>query len=149
LENDSSDDEGYKHDVKKSKEQFFPWQKKGYKHIYDELDYTEQERVSTIKEEQYPTSEQTDKKIVLRVVPADEVPLPEKILVVSPNSYTVDNLLQKVSKSMERRVKLLRIGHSLSDQELNSKFSIENLSGSNLIKGALGEKQDAIDEAKI
>jgi hypothetical protein len=75
--------------------------------------------VSTIKEEQYPTSEQTDRKIVLRVVPADEVPLPDKILVVSPNSYTVDNLLQKVSKSVEGQVKLLRIGHSLSDQELN------------------------------
>ena len=115
MENDSSDDEGYKYDSKKSAKQFFPWLKSDYRHIYDELDYTEQERVSTIKAEQYPISEQTDRKIVLKAVNLDEIPLPEKILVVSPNSFTVDLLLSKTAKQIDPKFKLLRLGHSLSD----------------------------------
>lgn len=40
MENDSSDDEGYQLNPKNTGN-FFPWMKKGYKHIYDELDFTQ------------------------------------------------------------------------------------------------------------
>jgi len=60
MECESSDDEGYEFNAKRSADKFFPWFKKDYVHISDQLDYTEQERVTTIKEEQYPTSEKTD-----------------------------------------------------------------------------------------
>ncbi len=35
MECDSSDDEGYEYNVKKSEKQFFPWFQKGYVHISD------------------------------------------------------------------------------------------------------------------
>ncbi len=41
-------------------------------------------------DEQYPTSEKTDRKIVMKDIEVNEVPLPNRILVVSPNSFTVD-----------------------------------------------------------
>jgi hypothetical protein len=40
--------------------------------------------------EQYPTAETTDRKILMKAIVPNEVPLPEKIMVVSPNSFTVD-----------------------------------------------------------
>lgn len=145
MECDSSDDEGYQYNVKESQNAFFPWFKKDYKHIYDQLDYTEQERVSTIKEEQYPTSEQTDRKIILKPKEADEVPLPKKILVVSPNSFTVDQLLSKTVQTVGESIKLLRLGHSLNEQELNKKYSLDHLSGAILAKaGEHSEKVDAL-----
>lgn len=41
MEGDSSDDENYKFEPKKAANNFHPWFKKGYKHIYDELDFTQ------------------------------------------------------------------------------------------------------------
>jgi hypothetical protein len=48
--------------------------------------------------EQYPTSETTDKKVIMKDIVKNEVPLPQKVLVVSPNSFTVDLLLTKTAK---------------------------------------------------
>jgi hypothetical protein len=80
--------------------------------------------------EQYPTSETTDRKIIMKDKEKNEVPLPEKILFVSPNSFTVDQLLVKSAKILGPDFKLLRLGHSLTSQELNKKYSIDHLSGS-------------------
>ena len=65
MDHDSSDDEGYTY-TKTGTKNFFPWYQQGYKHISDNLDFTQQERVSAIMDEQYPTSEQTDRKIVMK-----------------------------------------------------------------------------------
>ncbi len=80
--------------------------------------------------EQYPTSETTDRKIIMKEKEKNEVPLPEKILFVSPNSFTVDQLLIKSTKILGPNFKLLRLGHSLTNQDLNKKYSIDYLSGS-------------------
>lgn len=80
--------------------------------------------------EQYPTSETTDHKIIMKEKEKNEVPLPEKILFVSPNSFTVDQLLIKSAKMLGPNLKLLRLGHSLTNQDLNKKYSIDHLSGS-------------------
>lgn len=88
MENESSDDEGYNY--KKGTQNFFPWYQRGYKHISDQLDFTQQERVSAIMDEQYPTSEQSDHKIVMKDIENKEAPLPQRIIVISPNSFTVD-----------------------------------------------------------
>ncbi|TNV82488.1 hypothetical protein FGO68_gene10529 [Halteria grandinella] len=138
---DSSDDEGYAYDSKKSKDAFFPWLQQDYKHIYDHLDYTEQERVSAVKADQYPTAEQTDRKVILQPQKQDEVPLPQRILYVSPNSYTVDQLLLKLSGE---KYSMLRIGHSINDEALNKKYSIDHLSG------AIHQKEhtEKVDQAK-
>ena len=91
MEHDSSDDEGYKQGTEKiTSSQFFPWFHKGYKHIADQLDFTQQEKVFASMGEQYPTAETSDHKIIMKDIEKNEVPLPEKILVVSPNSFTVD-----------------------------------------------------------
>lgn len=50
-------------------------------------------------------------------------------MIVSPNSFTVDNLLQKAAHLLGDSVKLLRLGHSLTNEDLNKKYSIETLSG--------------------
>jgi hypothetical protein len=71
------------------------------------------------------------------------VVLPEKILFVSPNSYTVDQLLHKAEKTCG--AKMLRLGNSLSDNALNKKYSIDYLSGgSNQDK----ERSEQVDDAK-
>ena len=64
--------------------------------------------------EQYPTSETTDRKIIMKEKDKNEVPLPAKILFVSPNSFTVDQLLVKSAKTLGPHFKLLRLGHSLT-----------------------------------
>ena len=74
----------------------------------------------------------------------NEVPLPEKILFVSPNSFTVDQLLIKSAKILGPTFKLLRLGHSLTNQELNKKYSIDHLSGSVGLK----DRNDQVDLAR-
>jgi hypothetical protein len=59
-----------------------------------------------------------------------------------PNSFAVDKLLRPVSSS--KKLKLLRLGHSLTDTELNEKYSIDHLSGGIQTK----ERSEIIDEAK-
>jgi hypothetical protein len=59
-----------------------------------------------------------------------------------PNSFAVDKLLRLVSSS--KKLKLLRLGHSLTDTELNEKYSIDHLSGGIQTK----ERSEIIDEAK-
>jgi hypothetical protein len=48
-------------------------------------------------DEQYPTSESTDRKIIMKEIENQEVPLPERIMIVSPNSFTVDQLIRKTA----------------------------------------------------
>ena len=84
--------------------------------------------------EQYPTSETSDKKVIMKDIVKNEVPLPQKVLVVSPNSFTVDLLLTKTAKILGPNYKLLRLGHSLTNQDLNKKYSIDHLSGSTGLK---------------
>lgn len=74
----------------------------------------------------------------------NEVPLPSKILFVSPNSFTVDQLLINSAKSLGPNFKLLRLGHSLTNQELNKKYSIDHLSGSVGLK----ERNDKVDQVR-
>ena len=50
IENDSSDDEGYNYH-KTGTKNFFSWYQPGYKHISDNLDFTQQERISAIMDE--------------------------------------------------------------------------------------------------
>ena len=90
LEGNSSDDESYKDDVKNMNQ--FKWFQNGYKHIYDQLDYTEQGKTSVMRD-QYPSSEVSDKKIILKPKDKDETQPPEKILVVATNGGSVDQLL--------------------------------------------------------
>ena len=59
--------------------------------------------------EQYPKSEQTDKKVLLKPKEKDETIPPEKILLVSANSSTVDKMLF-LAESFKLNVKMLRIG---------------------------------------
>ena len=73
-----------------------------------------------------------------------EVPLPQKIMIVSPNSFSVDQLLTKTADLLGPSCNLLRLGHSLTNQVLNNKYSIDHLSGSINLK----EKSGQVDEAK-
>lgn len=75
-----------------------------------------------------------------------EIPLPQRILVVSPNAFTVDLLLKKTAHLMQDSVKLLRLGHSLTDNALNKKYSIDHLSGSLSLNS--GERSEKVDELK-
>eukprot|EP00347_Sterkiella_histriomuscorum_P019777 403340332 len=142
LENESSEDEYYS-DKDRSLTQF-PWYQKGYKHIYDELDYSNQKGVGM--GEMYPTSDQTDNKILLKPIEKDQTRPPEKIVIVSPNSLTVDNHLRMIEKlGLDKQVNILRIGHSNHDDELNKKYSIEYLSGGINKKT---QKDEALDQVK-
>lgn len=126
LNNDSSDEEGYR-DTKAINQ--FPWLKAGYKHISDELDFTEQEK-TTLMKEQYPISEMTDNKIILKPKEDDSILPPEKILIVAPNSGCLDQLLDiALQYGIQKQAIILRLGRSLSRDDLNKKFSIESLSG--------------------
>jgi hypothetical protein len=101
-------------------------------------------------EEQYPTSEVTDHKIIMKDIENNEVPLPERILVVSPNSFTVDQLLSYTSTLLGDTTKLLRLGHSLENASLNSKYSIDHLSGSIALTKSSENKQafEHVDDLK-
>ena len=108
----------------------FPWFKNGYKHIYDQLDYTEQGKTSVMRD-QYPSSEVSDRKIILKPKDKDETQPPEKILIVSTNGSSIDQLiLLAESFELHKTYKLLRIGHSLSNEALNRKYSIDHIVGS-------------------
>lgn len=63
MNNEDSDDEWYSSSKIRAMNQF-PWLKADYKHISDELDFTEQEK-ETLMREQYPVAEMTDQKIFL------------------------------------------------------------------------------------
>ncbi|CDW81163.1 UNKNOWN [Stylonychia lemnae] len=142
LDNESSEDEYYSD---KSKSQVsFPWFQKGYKHIYDELDYTNQQSVAM--KEQYPTSDFTDKKILLKAKEKDQTKPPERIVLLSPNSLTVDKHLSIIQQlGLDKTMNIIRIGHSNHDESLNKKFSIEYLSGANMKKT---QKDEALDQVK-
>lgn len=80
----------------------------------------------------------------MKDIEKNEVPLPEKILVVSPISFTVDLLLTKTAKVLGPNFKLLRLGHSLTNQDLNKKYSIDHLSGSVGLK----ERSEQVDQLR-
>ena len=82
----------------------------------------------------------TDQKIILKPPSDYTLPLPEKILFISPNSFSTDQLIKSMEKIAGNSIKMLRIGHSLSNQELNKKYSIEILSGAS--------KGDKIDRSE-
>lgn len=61
----------------------------------------------------------------------DQTPPPEKILFIAPNSGGVDKLLDIAeSYELSKFGRMIRIGHSVSREDLNKKFSLDSLSGS-------------------
>lgn len=71
-------------------------------------------------------------------------------MVVSPNASTVDQLLTLAYKHLGDNARLLRIGSSITDQDLNKKCSIDFLSGSIKNKGLTDKAALEIsDERKI
>ena len=83
LEGDSSSDED---DFENTKMNHFPWFKKGYQNIYDDLIQSQKEGDT----KNYPQAEQTDRKVKLYQETVNEPRAvrfshPEKFLVVTSN----------------------------------------------------------------
>jgi len=70
---------------------------------------------------------------------------------VSPNAFTVDLLLGKADSRFGKDFKMLRLGHSLGNADLNKKYSIEHLAGypAGKVKDITPEKQEALDAVKL
>lgn len=66
----------------------------------------------------------TDRHVAIKHKAQDQVDPPAKILIVSPSSNAIDNILDRL-ELLAKRIKIVRVGQSLQRTDLNKKFSIE------------------------
>jgi hypothetical protein len=76
----------------------------------------------------FPKSTHTDHFVTLKSLKTDEIPVPKRILIVSPTSHGLDSILDKLDKNeWSKSVKIVRVGKSHHREDLNDKYTI-NLS---------------------
>ena len=104
----------------------FPWFKKGYQNIYDDLAYDPKK---TSKDHIYPKSSVTDQKFILGESSfSEDVNFPKRFLVITANSGATDNMIDLFVQ--EGITSLVRLQHSQGNREdLDSQFAIDSLAG--------------------
>ena len=99
------------------------------------------------KHQNYEISTTTDRHVILKHKAQDQVDPPSKILIVSPSSNAIDNLLDRL-EPLSKAIKIVRVGQSAQRADLNKKFAIEQpQQGSKPDPAAHQHVQDELDKA--
>jgi hypothetical protein len=150
MNGDSSSDEDERNE-EAMRMNHFPWLKKGYQNIYDDLICDE----TDTKTANYPKASETDTLIHLTGGDQHERDLslaPEKILIVTCNQVGADVILEEFEQ-LSLPFKIVRMSHSINNEKINSKYALDKLAkidfSKNKDRDAKTQQEEADKRAKV
>jgi energy-coupling factor transporter ATP-binding protein EcfA2 len=102
----------------------FPWHQPGFLNVYDQNDRLVKSNKTTKSETEYERAKVSDKHVTLKHQAQDQADPPSRVLIVSPSSNAIDQLLDCL-EPLSKQYSIVRVGQSLHRADLNKRYSID------------------------